>query len=143
MIACPTPDGGVWIAENNPRRLKKADLLRKEIQYEIQTNIGDSIRFMRMHQNIMVIADENGIHVFDQFGSQQHFLGMKGVHYFQIVNNKLAFCAGNQYLNYDPYTGVITKSLSLNPGLSTQVILKLKHQYLMIGERIDLYQLIE
>jgi hypothetical protein len=138
MIACPTPDGNLWVAENNPRRLKRIDLLRKNTLFEVQTSLGDSIKFMRTYQNLLIIADEKGIQVFDQFGIKEHSLIISGITFFQLVGDKLLFSASNTAYLYDPFNGVVDKKFAL-PEVDTKVIIRLKEKYLLIGADISFY----
>ena len=101
--ACNAPDGSIWVLENNPQRLKKIDPLRKIVIHEVQTNLSDSIHFMRVHQNLLFIVDENGINTYDQFGN---FIGTKeieGASYLHVWKNKLLITCKKGLTILDPY----------------------------------------
>lgn len=140
MMACPTPDGNAWVAENNPRILRKIDLLRKSTILEVQTSIGDSIRFMRTQHNLLIIADEQGVHVFDQFGAKKHFIAAINVNYIQLINDQLFFSSNDRIITFDPYSGKILKTQSA-PTKAVRVAIRLPDKYLLIGESIELYEL--
>lgn len=138
MMICPAPDGNFWIAQNNPRRLIKFDFQRKEILFDVQTSIGDSIKFMRVYQNILIVSDEGGIHVYDQFGTKKHSLSVTGVNYFQVVKDRILFSSLNECVIYNPFKGEIEDRFSL-PSLTTKAIIKLKENYLVIDETLSIY----
>lgn len=138
MMVCPTPDGNIWVAENNPRRLRKIDLLRKSTLLEVQTSLGDSIKFMRTHQNLLIIADENGVHVFDQFGTLEHSIGVPEVAFFQMIGDKLLFISLETTYLYDPFNGKVDLKSS-SPESAGRILIKLKEKYLFIGNSISLY----
>lgn len=140
MMTCPSPEGNAWVAENNPRRLKKIDLLRQFTLLEVQTSLGDSIKFMRTQQNLLLIADENGVHVFDQFGSKEHFLKAKNINYIQAIDNQILFSSFDGITLFDPYSGKISSKYT-SPVNDIRVAIKLDQSYLIIGQSIELYQL--
>lgn len=89
VIACPTPDGSFWVVENNPIRLKKIDVLRQATLLEIQTNLGNQIKAMRVYQNLLIVSDEKGLHVFDQYGSALYTINQLTPNYFQFQNGDI------------------------------------------------------
>lgn len=140
MMACPSPEGNVWVAENNPRRLKKIDLLRQFTLLEVQTSLGDSIKFMRTQQNLLIISDENGVHIFDQFGIKEHSIKAKNVNYVQAIDNNILFSCSDGIYTYNPYLGkVIAKHPS--PIKDIKAAIKLNQHYLIISKSIELYKL--
>lgn len=111
MISCPSPDGRFWVVENNPQLLKKLDPLRQSVQIEIQVDLGDTLSFMRAYQNILIITDEFGIHVFDQFGAKINSIVDVQMNYFQIQNDQLVGADGEYLLIINPFDGkVISKT---------------------------------
>ncbi|MFK7953405.1 MAG: hypothetical protein AB8B73_11210, partial [Ekhidna sp.] len=138
MMACPSPDGNVWVAENNPRRLRKIDLLRQQTILEIQTSLGDSIQFMRTLQNLLILSDENGVHVFDQFGSKEHFVKAGNVNFIQTIDDNILFSSNQDIIIINPYDGQVIEQYT-SPVNDTKVVIKLKGRYLFIGKSIELY----
>ena len=90
LSACPSPDENFWVIENNPMRIKKIDPLRKTTILEVQTNLGDSIRFMRAYKNLLIVLSEQALHVFDQFGSKSKTAESFGVSPFFFTRIVLA-----------------------------------------------------
>lgn len=104
LMACPSPDENFWVVENNPMRLKKIDPLRKINILEIQTNLGDSIKFMKSYKNLLLVLGNEEMHILDQFGSTLKRLSLDAS-YFQIVDNHLVLISRGQLLTVDPFSG--------------------------------------
>ncbi|SNT02504.1 hypothetical protein SAMN05421640_2055 [Ekhidna lutea] len=95
MMACPAPDGDIWIIENNPQRLKKINPRRKNTVLEVQISIGDSTRQMLAYQNFLIIGDEKGVHFFDQFGGHIQSISLIGLRNFYVEKGDLNVYAQN------------------------------------------------
>ncbi len=105
VAACPAPDGDFWVIENNPMRLKKINPLRKNTLLEVQVSLGDSIRKVQAYQNILIVADEYGIHTFDQFGTLIYEFKCKGLISFQLLNGELHAFFKHSSIKLDPFKG--------------------------------------
>ncbi len=131
-LACNTPDGSFWILENNPQRLIKIDPLRKSIIHEIQVELGDSINFMRAIQNLVLIADENGLHVFDLFGNYLSNFDLKDCTYVQAYKDELLVTYDFGLAKVDPYKSSITEVVEF-PG-PKNAILKLASGFATLNQ---------
>ncbi len=142
MATCPAPDGDFWIIENNPQRLKKIDPLLQTTVLEVQIQVGDSIKRMQAYQNILIIGNEKGIKVLDQFGGVIQDLEIEGFIDFQIQKGSLYSITKEEIIEIDPYKGIVKKTL-VNPS-KTNAILRSKDLFLSLeNERITYYRLIE
>lgn len=109
-MACPAPDGTYWIVENNPLVLKRIDVNRKNLLLETQPRLGRDIRFMKAYQNILLILDEAGLHIFDQFGSLLHQIDVESNH-FSIDNEFVYLLSKNEEITIAPFNGkIVSKS---------------------------------
>lgn len=133
MMACPAPDGDIWVLENNPQRLKKINPLRKSVVLEVQISIGDNIRKVQAYQNFLFIADEEGLHFFDQFGGALKTLEIKGLTGFQIITSKLyAYTSSHMYtinMDYGDHEDI------LELPKQADGVLRLNDQFLLIREK--------
>ncbi len=132
--ACISPDGTFWIAENNPQRLKKIDPLRNSILHEVQHNLGDSIAIMRAFGNLLLIADENGFQILDQFGNLNGTINLKEISYFQVLNNLIYITHPKGLVKIDPYKPAIIEELTYEVFLNKKAILKLKNEFAVIDD---------
>ena len=109
-MACPSPDGNMWIAENNPLVLKKVDLIRKNLILETQPKLGNKIKFMKAYQNILLVLDENGLSIFDQFGGLMHQFRLNANHF--TVDKELVYIFDFRNVKViDPFSGrIVTES---------------------------------
>ena len=112
MMACPAPDGDFWIAENNPQRLKKVNPLRKITVLEVQVILGDSLMRMQAYQNLLVIAAENTLNIFDQFGGLINKIRLESLKDFQIFKGRLYAFADNEIFEINPFKGSVIEKLS-------------------------------
>lgn len=132
--ACISPDGTFWIAENNPQRLKKIDPLRNSIIHEVQHNLGDSIAIMRTFGNLLLIADENGLQILDQFGNLNGTIKLKAISYFQILNNLIYVTYPKGLVKIDPYKSTIIEELDNDVFQNKKAILKLNNEFAVIDD---------
>ncbi|MEQ8905794.1 hypothetical protein [Ekhidna sp.] len=143
MMACPSPDGDFWMVENNPQRLKKINPLRKAIVLEVQISIGDSIKKIQAYQNLLFIADEMGIHFFDQFGGFLRSHLIQGLLNFQVRDGILFVYTNEELREYSLSKSEVLNSVKL-PELKPDAILKLKDNSLFIrNKKLTFYQLNE
>uniref|UniRef100_UPI0032EFEF57 hypothetical protein n=1 Tax=Ekhidna sp. TaxID=2608089 RepID=UPI0032EFEF57 len=142
MMACPSPDGDIWVLENNPQRLKKINPLRKSTILEAQISIGDNIRKMQAYQNFLFIADEQGLHFFDQFGGFVQSLKIEGMLNFQVSSGMIHAFTSSMIHQIDINKGEFNSSIKLPYEISGG--LKLNDQYLLIDEKeLAYYKLID
>lgn len=131
--ACPAPDGAVWVIENNPSRLKKIDMLRKSVVHEVQYNFGDSVFFMKTINNLLLIVDEEGLLVFDQFGNFLSSLPIR-TRYIQVVENEVIASHDGGFVRIDPYAPEILEKVKL-PVNEIKSVIKLKQKYVVIHSK--------
>jgi hypothetical protein len=140
MMACPAPDGDFWVVENNPQRLKRVNPNRKSTLLEVQISIGDSIKKMQAYQNLLLIADETGIHFFDQFGGFLRSLSIDLLN-FQISDGLLYIYCQKTITIYSLSKGAVVNNIDI-PDSKPKAILKLKDTYLFIRDKkLTFYQL--
>ncbi|WP_420316429.1 hypothetical protein [Ekhidna sp.] len=133
MIACPAPDGDIWVIENNPQRLIKISTLRKSVVLEVQLDLGDSINKIQAYQNLLIVGHNQGIHVLDQYGGRVYSKQISDMRYFQLINDQLLAFTQGGILQFDPISGRDIGKISLkgNPD----GVLKLKEKFLYINDR--------
>ncbi|MEQ9405232.1 MAG: hypothetical protein RIM99_16715 [Cyclobacteriaceae bacterium] len=134
IATCPTPDNGIWITETNPSRLKKIDLLRKNVLLEVQHSLGDSITFMKAIQNLLLVSDENGVHVFDQFGSPVISIEAGKINYVQFLKNEIIASRDSDFLYINPSDGSIRKEVPF-PGGSAECFIDLGGKIAVIKKK--------
>lgn len=140
--ACISPDGMFWIAENNPRILKKIDPLRKIVIHEVQHFLGDSISNMRTLGNLLLLADENGLQILDQFGNLVGTVELKGITYIQLINDKVLLTHRHGATLIDPFKVEVIDDPYLKLIPMGSAILKLKNKFVVIDdENITYYSL--
>ena len=110
-FACPSPDGNFWVIENNPIRLKKVAPIKQALILEVQTSIGNQVKYMRAYQNILIISDENGLQIFDQYGSNINTLKGISPSYVHVTDNQLIAYYMGDILTINPFKGVAKKML--------------------------------
>lgn len=138
-LACPSPDGNIWMVENNPLTLKRIDPLRKNLILETQPPIGSEIRFMKAYQNILLILDQNSLHILDQFGSILFRIDVRS-EYFTIENDKVYLLSNHQILEIDPFKGEILSRIG-SPVKDSDLLLKSDRRHIYIkGKNLLLYQ---
>ena len=138
--ACISPDGTFWIAENNPRILKKIDPLRKIVVHEVQHNLGDSITMMRTFGNLLLIADENGLQILDQFGNHNGTVKAKDISYLHVVKDQVfvTYPAGLMHIN--PYRMEIVGQTTIEELRDRNAILKNGNKFFVVsGHNMILY----
>lgn len=99
-MACPAPDGTFWMVENNPSVLKRVDPIRLSTILETQPSLGSEIRQMKAYQNFLLILDEVGLHLFDQFGSQIFEIN-RDISSFVIKNDHLLCLSDAEVMEID------------------------------------------
>lgn len=133
--ACISPDGTFWLLENNPQRLKKIDPLRNIVIHEVQHNLGDSISTMRTLGNLLLITDENGLQILDQFGNLNGSVNLERISHLQAIGNTVLVTNPNGLHLIDPYKiQVIEKKLG-SPFSMKKAILKLNEKYVIVGDQ--------
>ncbi|MEM6736040.1 MAG: hypothetical protein AAGC64_02410 [Bacteroidota bacterium] len=110
-MACPAPDGTIWLIENNPLLLKHIDLNRKMLIQETQPSLGKDIRAMRTYQNILLIVDESGLHVLDQFGSTLFFYKGTNINSMSIWKDSVYFEYSGKIMEMDLFDRRVISAL--------------------------------
>ena len=95
---------------------------------------------MRTQQNLLILSDENGVHVYDQFGSKEHSIKAKNVNFIQTIDDTILFNTQQDIISFNPYNGQVLNKYS-SPIEDTKAVIKLKEHFLFIGKSIELYQL--
>ena len=110
-MSCPAPDGTFWILENNPVVLKRVDPIRKNTLLIAQPVLGTDIQYMRTYQNLLLVLDELGLHVFDQFGNLMYEVRQKIIS-ISIQNNSIYCLLESDILEVDLSNGYIQNSIT-------------------------------
>lgn len=127
---CPSPDGLIWVAENNPPRLKKIDMLRKIVVHEVQHNLGDSILFMKTIQNLLFIVDENGLQILDQYGNLLSSINCS-ISYIQYSKNEIIATHSEGFVRIDPYGSKVIGDIRLS-AREIKSVIKLTNKYAVV-----------
>lgn len=109
IVACGSENGGYWIYDNDDDQLKKLDLnlqiayqsgnLTQVLGYKVQP------RFLTEGSGFVYMSDpENGILVFDLFGTYYKLLPFKGLMSFQVIDQNILFVKENKLFRYDSKT---------------------------------------
>lgn len=142
MLACPAPDGHFWVIENNPQRLQKIDPIRRTRIMEVQTSFGNELKYMRAYQNLLIISDENGLYIYDQYGTKINM--MKGITFshFQMHSDLLYGLMGNTIYQINPFKGEIESKL-VAPVSDAITALKTKSNFAFVhGQKLTIYRLL-
>ncbi|MEP1097058.1 MAG: hypothetical protein ABJG78_18210 [Cyclobacteriaceae bacterium] len=140
--ACINPDGTFWLAENNPRLLRKIDLLRNSVIHEVQHELGDNISIMRAFGNSLLVASENGLHVLDQFGNLNGTIKLDGITYLQSTNDEVLVTYAEGLVRIDPFKIEIIEEVTSEEFANSKAIMKFGSEYFVIDDqRIALYSL--
>ena len=143
MMACPTPDGDFWILENNPQRLKKINFNRKSAVLEVQTSLGDSIIRMIAYQNLLIIGDEDGLHLYDQFGGFVRSIPVENLINYHIRDGVLFAFTSQSIIKFHLSKVEILSSVKL-PLTRISSGLRLKDDYIFVrNKELIFYQLLE
>lgn len=109
VLACVSDNGGYWIFDGEDDQLKKLDL---SLQISSQSgNLTQSIG-LKLHPNYILEEGnnvymndfENGIFVFDQFGTYYKTLPFKGLNNFQVVEDIILYLKDNRLYKYNSKT---------------------------------------
>ncbi|MEP2948633.1 MAG: hypothetical protein ABJO91_01395 [Ekhidna sp.] len=133
-IACPAPDGDFWILGNNPQRLLKVNTLRKSIVLEVQVSLGDTVKQMQTYQNLLLIGDEDGLKIFDQFGAIIHTINIEALTNFQVINEEIYVYSSEWIYIINPFKGNIISKLSM-PDIQSSAMLKIKNDFITIQSK--------
>lgn len=68
-LVCPAPDGTFWLVQNNPQLLKRVNPNRDVTIVETLPNLEGDVNYLKAYQNMLLIADDAGFKIFDQFGN--------------------------------------------------------------------------
>ncbi len=139
-MACPSADGTFWLIENNPTLLRRFKPNKKTIIQETQPKLGEEIRLMRSLQNILLIVDEKGLHIFDQFGTILFFYESSDIYHIGISDNYIYFSAKDHLIKMDPFSGEIIRTFQ-SPVKETRGVIYTKDTYLILSDKkIHYYQ---
>lgn len=142
MMACPAPDGDIWIAENNPQRLKKINPNLRNTLLEVQVVLGDSIQKMLAYQNFLFVGTSRQVYAFDQFGSQLYAVEEPKCLGFQIDGDLLLVFNQTTIIEVNFETGQIINAIALPIALdgvcrTKKGLLGIKGESLFIYQRPD------
>lgn len=110
QMACPDVDGTFWTVESNPLRVKKVDPIRGQTIVESQLDLGDSTLYMKVYQNTLLILDEKGVHILDQFGDITTSVTLPSLSFFIEKQGRLASIFQQNIISIDPFNGTWEKS---------------------------------
>jgi hypothetical protein len=119
MTAANSENGGYWFFDRDDEQLKKidnnlqivyrSDNLSQTLGYAMQPK-----QIVEENGHIYVNDPENGIHVFDRFGTYYKTLPFTHIGNFQLIENSLLFVEGSRLYKYDSKT-VAQKEILLPP----------------------------
>ena len=111
-MSCPAPDGTFWFVENNPTFLKRIEPNQRTLILEAQPELGMDIRMMRSFQNILMIVDERGLHILDQFGSNLHYYEGDDIQYISLSENSIYFESADKVIKMNPFSGEVISEIA-------------------------------
>ena len=115
-------DGSFWMVENNPLILKRIDPNRKNVIVEVQPELGTDIRYMKAYQNILLIADEKALFIFDQFGTLLFKLDGIKTTSLSIENDEVLLLSKSEVIKIDPFKGeILSKKETPLEGVSGMI----------------------
>lgn len=108
-LACTSFNNSFWIYNKqnnelirfneNSQVISKTGNLKQLLQAEMKPN------FMIEHNSYLYLnSPENGIYVFDMYGTFNKIISIKSLNSFQVSNNVLYFYRNNSYYAYDTKT---------------------------------------
>ncbi len=144
LVACGSENGGFWIYDNGDDQLKKLDL-NLQILYQsgsITQATGNKIQpqFIIEEQGFVYISDpQNGILVFDHFGTYYKSLPFKGLKEFQVVDKNILFIRDNKLFRYD--TKTVSEQEILLPVHDSLINTRIEQQqlYLLTSDSLSFY----
>ena len=140
-LATPAIDRQLWLLENYPLRISKADRFTGNILHEIPIQIGyelENITSFRAQQMTVLLVDEqSGIHLFDLFGNLISSIEVKGVRKAQLNGSRLTYFAESKIFIHDLDSGEAQSFEA--PGNYTDGIQVGKHFVFLKGNRLLRY----
>ncbi len=144
IVACGSENGGYWIYDNDDDQLKKLDLnlqivyqsgnLTQVLGYKIQP------RFLTEGSGYVYISDpENGILVFDLFGTYYKLLPFKELKSFQIIDQNLLFVRENKLFRYDSKTAAEQEVLLPSHDSLLNARIESQQLYLLTSDSLSFY----
>lgn len=106
-LVCQSPNNNsLWFYDTNEFSLKRFDhnfkLIRNSGNITQVTGQDLDPNFMTEYNNMLYLNNpESGILVFDQFGTYFKTIPVKGLDYFQVVDNFIFYLSGDQLMRYD------------------------------------------
>lgn len=143
IISCPTPDGHIWVMENNPQRLKKIDPLRKSTLLEVQLAVGDSLVGMIAYQNLLILGDKNGLHAFDQYGGAVYSSSIPNLLNFQVTEGDLYAFSTEKMRKLNLFEGTLISEELLPEKVETACLKILSGLLLLNRDKATYYQIIK
>lgn len=102
-------DGRMWFYDNVDFKLKKTDesgrIFRESQPLNVITGSAPNPNFMVEKERQVYVNDpQQGIYVFDFFGSYIKTIPLKGLQRFQVFQNQIVYFDGKQLKTYNPMT---------------------------------------
>ena len=144
IVACNSENGGYWVYDNDDDQLKKLDL-NLQIQYQsgnLTQLLGYKVqpRFLLEEDGYVYMSDpENGIFVFDLFGTYYKLLPFKGLKSFQVVDQNILFVRENKLIRYDSKIAVEQEVLLPPHDSILNARIEDKKLYLLTSDSLSFY----
>ncbi|MBP9789742.1 MAG: hypothetical protein KBD57_04325 [Bacteroidia bacterium] len=144
IVSCNSENGGYWIYDNDDDQLKKLDL-NLQIQYQsgnLTQMIGYKVqpRFLLEEDGFVYMSDpENGIFVFDLFGTYYKLLPFKGLKTFQVIDQNILYVRENKLLRYDSKTAIEQEVLLPAHDSILNARIEAKELYLLTSDSLSFY----
>lgn len=144
IVACNSENGGFWIYDNDDDQLKKLDLnlqiifqsgnLTQTLGYKVQP------RFILESGGYVYMNDpENGILIFDLFGTYFKLLPFKGLKSFQVVDQNILFVKSNKLFRYDSKVAVEEEVLLPPHDSVLNARIEGQQLYLLTSDSLNFY----
>jgi hypothetical protein len=144
IVACASENGGYWIYDNDDDQLKKLDLnlqilyqsgnLTQVLGYKVQP------RFLAEASGYVYMSDpENGILVFDLFGTYYKLLPFKGLRSFQVIDQNILFVKENKLFRYDSKTAAEQEVLLPVHDSILNARIEAQQLYLLTSDSLSFY----
>ena len=144
VVARGSENGGYWIYDNDDDQLKKLDLnlqiiyqsgnLTQVLGYKVQP------RFLAEGSGFVYMSDpENGVLVFDLFGTYYKLLPFKGLKSFQLIDQNILFVKENKLFRYDSKTAAEQEVLLPPHDSVVNARIESQQLYLLTSDSLSFY----
>jgi len=142
--ACSSYENSFWVYDPLSIKLVRIDqnLQVNQISGNVSqlTGLTFSPTYMAEFNNALYISDTlNGILIFDRYGGYIKALPIKNIHFFQIINNKLAYYESGSIITVDLKTYEETKT-EIPDKIALCTRIEQNKLYVLTSKKLNIYR---